>query len=60
MFKERNLDLKRLGETAFDGIQPQRGQLFAIKGGPFKSFDIDSSITTRDYVETEGEENTMA
>ena len=59
MFKERELDLKRLGETAFDGIQPQRGQLFAIEGGPFKSFDIDSSITNRDYVETEGEENTL-
>lgn len=59
MFKDRNLDLKRLGETAFDGMPPQRGQLFAISGGPFKAFDIDSEIINRDYVETEGEENTM-
>jgi len=59
MFKDRNLDLKRLGETAFDGIQPQRGRLFAISGGPFKSFDIDSSIINQDYVETEGEQNAL-
>jgi len=59
MFKDRHLDLKRLGETAFDGIMPQNGQLFAITGGPFKSFNIDSSITNYDYVETEGEENIM-
>lgn len=59
MFKDRNLDLKRLGETAFDGMQPQRGRLFAISGGPFKSFDIDSEIINQDYVETEGEENAM-
>lgn len=59
MFRDRNLDLKRLGETAFDGMQPQRGRLFAISGGPFKSFDIASEIINQDYVETEGEENTM-
>ena len=59
MFKDRNLDLKRLGETAFDGIQPQRGRLFAISGGPFKSFDIASEIINQNYVETEGEENAM-
>lgn len=59
MFKYRNLDLKRLGETAFDGIEPRRGRLFAISGGPFKSFDIASEITNQDYVETEGEENAM-
>jgi transcriptional regulator with PAS, ATPase and Fis domain/iron only hydrogenase large subunit-like protein len=59
MFKGRNLDLKRLGETAFDGMQPQRGRLFAISGGPFKSFDITSEITNKDFVETEGEENAM-
>ena len=59
MFKERNLDLKRLGETAFDGMQPQRGRLFAISGGPFKSFDIDSEIINKNYVETEGEQNAL-
>ena len=59
MFKDRKLDLKRLGETALDGVQPQRGRLFAISGGPFKSFDIDSEIINQDYVETEGEENAM-
>jgi transcriptional regulator with PAS, ATPase and Fis domain/NAD-dependent dihydropyrimidine dehydrogenase PreA subunit len=59
MLKDRNLDLNRLGETAFDGMQPQRGRLFAISGGPFKSFDIASEIINQDYVETEGEENTM-
>ena len=59
MFKDRNLDLKRLGETALDGIEPKRGRLFAISGGPFKSFDISSEIINQDYVETEGEQNTM-
>ncbi len=59
MFKDRKLDLNRLGETAFDGVQPQRGRLFAISGGPFKSFDIASEIISQDYVETEGEENAM-
>ena len=59
MFKDRSLDLKRLGETAFDGIEPKRGRLFAISGGPFKSFDIDSEITNQDFVETEGEENAL-
>jgi len=59
MFKDRKLDLNRLGETAFDGVQPQRGRLFAISGGPFKSFDIASEIISQDYVEAEGEENAM-
>jgi transcriptional regulator with PAS, ATPase and Fis domain/iron only hydrogenase large subunit-like protein len=59
MFKDRNLDLKRLGETALDGIQPQRGRLFAISGGPFQSFDIASGIINQDYIETEGEENAL-
>ncbi len=59
MFHDRNLDLKRLGETALDGIEPKRGRLFAISGGPFRSFDISGEITNQDYVETEGEENTM-
>jgi transcriptional regulator with PAS, ATPase and Fis domain/NAD-dependent dihydropyrimidine dehydrogenase PreA subunit len=59
MFEVRNLNLKRLGEMALDGIEPKRGHLFAISGGPFKSFDISSEVTNKDYVETEGEENTM-
>jgi transcriptional regulator with PAS, ATPase and Fis domain/iron only hydrogenase large subunit-like protein len=59
MFQARNLNLKRLGEMALDGIEPRRGHLFAISGGPFKSFGISSEITDKDYVETEGEENTM-
>lgn len=59
MFNDRKLDLKRLGETAFDGVQPERGRLFAISGGPFQSFDIDSGIINQDYIETEGEQNTM-
>jgi transcriptional regulator with PAS, ATPase and Fis domain/NAD-dependent dihydropyrimidine dehydrogenase PreA subunit len=59
MFQVRNLNLKRLGEMALDGIEPKRGHLFAISGGPFKSFDISSEVTNKDYVETEGEENTM-
>ena len=59
MFQVRNLNLKRLGEMALNGIEPKRGHLFAISGGPFKSFDISSEVTNKDYVETEGEENTM-
>ncbi len=59
MLQGRNLNLKRLGEMALDGIEPKRGHLFAISGGPFKSFDISSEVTNKDYVETEGEENTM-
>ncbi len=59
LFTENGLDLKRMGETAFDGIQPQRGRLFAISGGPFQAFDIDSHIVNPDYVETEGEENAL-
>jgi transcriptional regulator with PAS, ATPase and Fis domain/iron only hydrogenase large subunit-like protein len=59
MFRERRLDLKRLGETAFDGVQPRQGQLFAISGGPFEAFGIASGITNRDYLEAEGEENAL-
>ena len=59
MFQVRNLNLKRLGEMALNGIEPKRGHLFAISGGPFKSFDISSEVTNKDYVETEGEEKTM-
>lgn len=59
MFQGRNLNLKRLGEMALDGIEPRRGHLFAISGGPFKSFDISSEVTDKDYIETEGEQNTM-
>jgi transcriptional regulator with PAS, ATPase and Fis domain/NAD-dependent dihydropyrimidine dehydrogenase PreA subunit len=59
MFQDRNLNLKRLGEMPLDGIEPKRGRLFAISGGPFKSFDICSEIINQDYIETEGEENTI-
>ena len=59
MIKEKNLDLKRLGETAFDGLEPKRGRLFAISGGPFKSFDIAGDITNPNFVEAEGEQNAL-
>ena len=59
LFKARNLDLRRLGETAYDGVPPQRGRLFAISGGPFRSFDIVSDTLNTDYVEAEGEENAL-
>ncbi len=59
LFKGRNLDLKRLGETAFDGVPPQRGRLFAISGGPFRSFDIVSDTLDTDFIEAEGEENAL-
>ena len=59
LFMARNLDLRRLGETAFDGTPPQRGRLFAISGGPFRSFDIVSDTLNTDYVEAEGEENSL-
>ncbi|MDH3998251.1 MAG: sigma 54-interacting transcriptional regulator [Desulfuromonadales bacterium] len=59
LIKERGLDLKRMGETALDGIKPERGRLFAISGGPFSAFNINSEILNSDYIETEGEENAI-
>lgn len=59
MLQQKGLDLKRLGETAFEGLPPSRGRLFAISGGPFQAFGIASSHLDPDYIATEGEENAL-
>ncbi len=59
LLRQKGLDLKRLGETAFDGIPPTSGRLFAISGGPFQAFGISGNYLDPDYITTEGEENTM-
>ena len=59
MFNQRGLNLKRLGETAFEGTAPNTGRLFAISGGPFQAFGITNHSPNSDFISTEGEENTI-
>ena len=59
MLQQKGLDLKRLGETAFDGIQPNRSRMFAISGGPFQAFGISRDHFDPNYISTEGEENAL-
>jgi transcriptional regulator with PAS, ATPase and Fis domain/NAD-dependent dihydropyrimidine dehydrogenase PreA subunit len=59
MIKDRGLDLRRLGETAFEGCRPERGRMFAVSGGPFQAFGIDSDILNPDFITTEGEESAL-
>ncbi|MBW2503543.1 MAG: sigma 54-interacting transcriptional regulator [Deltaproteobacteria bacterium] len=59
MFNQKGLDLKRLGQTAFEGTAPTTGRLFAISGGPFQAFGITNNSLNPDFISTEGEENTL-
>lgn len=59
MFRQQKLDLNRLGTTPFDGLEPQKGQLFPITGGPFQVFDVKDDFFHPQFISTEGEENSL-
>ncbi|MDY0397608.1 MAG: sigma 54-interacting transcriptional regulator [Desulfuromonas thiophila] len=59
MFQQQRLDLTRLGHTPFDGLQPRRGCLFPISGGPFQVLDIHDDFFQPRYFCAEGEENSL-
>ena len=59
MFRQQKLDLNRLGTTPFDGLEPQKGRLFPITGGPFQVFNVNDDFFHPRFISTEGEENSL-
>lgn len=59
MFRERSIDLSRLPDSTFDGMQPDRGRLFPTSGGPFQSLGIKNDFFNTEFISTEGEENAL-
>ncbi len=59
MFRERSIDLSRLPDSTFDGMQPDRGRLFPTSGGPFQSLGLINDFFNSDFISTEGEENAL-
>jgi DNA-binding NtrC family response regulator/iron only hydrogenase large subunit-like protein len=59
MLRDRSLDLARLPDSPFDGINPGIGRLFPISGGPFHAFGVESNLLNPEFVSTEGEENAL-
>ena len=59
MFRGKSMDLARLSDTPFDGLQPQRGRLFPISGGPFQAFGIRHDFFNPEFVTAEGEESAL-
>ena len=59
MLQEEGLNLKRLGESPLSGLQPKRGRLFAVSGGPFQALGIQNDILDPDFITAEGEQSTL-
>jgi DNA-binding NtrC family response regulator/iron only hydrogenase large subunit-like protein len=59
MLREAGIDLARLADSPFDGLQPEPGRLFSISRGPFEAFGVRSGFFDPDFVATEGEESAL-
>ncbi len=59
MFRERSLDLARLPDQPFDGLQPERGRLFPVGGGAFQAFSVRNDFLNPDFVSTGGETSAL-
>lgn len=55
MFKESGIDLSRLSDLPFDGVQPQEEwRLFSISGGPLHTFGTNNQTFHPEFITTEG------
>jgi len=59
MFRERRIDLARLGDASFDGIPPTEGRIFPIADGPFRAFGIRHDTLDPDFIATAGEDSAL-
>jgi transcriptional regulator with PAS, ATPase and Fis domain/iron only hydrogenase large subunit-like protein len=59
LFKSRGINPASLGEVPFDGIDPGKGRLFTLTGGPLKVFDIEPDFLDTETISSEGESHTL-
>ena len=59
LFKSRGINPASLGEVPFDGIDPGKGRLFTLTGGPLKVFGIEPDFLDTETISSEGESHTL-
>lgn len=59
LFKSRGITPSSLGEVPFDGVDPGRGRLFTLTGGPLKVFEIEPGFLDTETISSEGESHTI-
>jgi DNA-binding NtrC family response regulator/iron only hydrogenase large subunit-like protein len=59
LFKSRGITPSALGEAPFDGLEPDKGHLFTLTGGPLKIFDIEPDFLDTETISSEGEAHTI-
>ncbi len=59
LFKSRGINPASLGEVPFDGINPGKGRLFTLTGGPLKVFGIEPDFLDTETISSEGESHTL-
>ncbi len=59
LFCDEGIDLPRLRDSEFDGLEPKDGRLFPIPGGPFKAYGAEAGLLDPDFISTEGEESAL-
>ena len=59
LFKSRGINPAGLGEAPFDGLDPGKGRLFTLTGGPLKVFGIEPDFLDTEIVSSEGESHTL-
>jgi transcriptional regulator with PAS, ATPase and Fis domain/iron only hydrogenase large subunit-like protein len=59
LFKSRGITPSSLGELPFDGVEPGRGRLFTLAGGPLKVFGIEPDFLDTETISSEGESHSI-
>jgi len=59
LFKNRGINPASLNEAPFDGVDPGKGRLFTLTGGPLKVFRINQDLLDTETIASEGESHTI-
>lgn len=55
LFRRRGINLAKLTEASFDGIDPEKGRMFSLQGGALRAMDITTDFLDTETVSAEGE-----
>jgi DNA-binding NtrC family response regulator/iron only hydrogenase large subunit-like protein len=59
LFKSRGITPSSLSDAPFDGVNPGKGRLFTLTGGPLKVFGIEPDFLDTEIISSEGETHTI-
>lgn len=59
LFRRRGINLTRLAESSFDGIDPKHGRMLSLQGGALRAMDITTDFLDTETVSAEGETAVM-